>query len=179
MRDEKRPLGKILLQRKLVSQQELESALRAQKRSVTPPPLASQLVEQGTVDEVDALRALSEQHGVPGIDLTQIAIVLEHLDAVPREIAESHRILAVLVRSDRIFLAMADPHDKKAIDELEFVTGKKVFGYIAMHGTLVKAIQAAYDAKERGEIHYLGPRVPVETLRDDGARAAHADEQAD
>jgi DNA-binding response OmpR family regulator len=163
--DEKRPLGKILLQRKLVSQQELEAALRAQKRSVTPAPIASQLIDQGTVDEVDALRALSEQNGVPGIDLTQIALVTEHLDTVPREVAETHRILPVLVRSDRIFLAMANPHDKRVIDELEFVTGRKVFAYIAIHSTLERAIAAAYEAKDRGARHYLGPRVPAETLR--------------
>jgi DNA-binding response OmpR family regulator len=169
--DEKRPLGKILLQRKLVSQQELEAALRAQKRSVTPAPIASQLVEQGKVDEVDALRALSEQHGVPGIDLTQIALVVEHLDSVPREVAETHRILPVLVRPDRIFLAMANPHDQRVVDELEFVTGRKVFAYIAIHSTLEKAIAAAYDAKERGERHYLGPRVPAETLRQLGLAA--------
>jgi DNA-binding response OmpR family regulator len=163
--DEKRPLGKILLQRKLVSQQELEAALRAQKRSVTPAPIASQLVEQGKVDEVDALRALSEQHGLPGIDLTQIALVLEHLDPVPREVAETHRILPVLVRPDRIFLAMANPHDQRVIDELEFVTGRKVFAYIAIHSTLERTIAASYDAKDRGDRHYLGPRVPAETLR--------------
>jgi DNA-binding response OmpR family regulator len=163
--DEKRPLGKILLQRKLVSQQELDAALRTQKRSHSPAPLASQLVDDGTVDEVDALRALSEQHGVPGIDLTQVAFVLEHLDVVPREIAEKNRILPALVRGDRIFLAMADPHEKRVIDELEFVTGKKVYPYIAVHSTLVKMIAGAYDAKARGEAHYLGPRVPAETLR--------------
>src|SRR3981081_4001019 len=106
--DEKRPLGKILLQRKLVSQQELEQALQTQRRSPVPEPLASQLVDQGKLDEVDALRALSEQYGVPGIDLTQIAITLEHLDIVPREVAEKRRILPVLIRGDRLFLAMAD-----------------------------------------------------------------------
>jgi len=84
-------------------------------------------VSEGTVNEIDALRALSEQHGVPGIDLTQVAIVLEHLDVVPREVADTHRILPVLMRGDRIFMAMADPHDKRVIDELEFVTGKKVY----------------------------------------------------
>jgi DNA-binding response OmpR family regulator len=163
--DEKRPLGKILLQRKLVSQQELEAALRAQKRSATPAPLASVLVNEGTVDEIEALRALSEQHGVPGIDLTQVAIVLEHLDVVPREVADTHRILPVLMRGDRIFMAMADPHDKRVIDELEFVTGKKVYPYIAVHSTLTRAIHDAYEAKARGEKHYLGPRVPEETLK--------------
>jgi DNA-binding response OmpR family regulator len=163
--DEKRPLGKILLQRKLVSQQELDAALRAQKRSVAPAPLLSQLVESGTVSEVEALRALSEQHGVPGLDLTQIVIVLDHLDVVPRELAETNRILPVLVRGDRIFLAVADPNEKRVIDELEFVTGKKVFPYVAVHATLTRTIAAAYEAKARGQAHYVAPLVPAETLR--------------
>jgi DNA-binding response OmpR family regulator len=170
-RDEKRPLGKILLQRKLVSQQELEASLRAQKRSPTPQPIASTLVDEGKVDEIAALRALSEQHGVPGMDLTQIAIALEQLDVVPREVAETHRILPVLVRGDRIFLAMADPHDKRVIDELEFVTGKKVYPYIAVQSTLTRTIADAYEAKARGDKHYLGPRVPEETLRQLGLGA--------
>jgi DNA-binding response OmpR family regulator len=176
--DEKRPLGKILLQRKLVSQQELDAALRTQRRSQSPAPLASQLVDDGTVDEVDALRALSEQYGVPGIDLTQVAFVLDHLDVVPREIAETNRILPALVRGDRIFLAMADPHEKRVIDELEFVTGKKVYPYIAVHSTLVKMITAAYDAKARGEKHYLGPRVPIDTLRQLGIAPPEAAPEA-
>lgn len=172
--DEKRPLGKILLQRKLVSQQELEASLRAQKTSERPAPLASQLVDEGKLDEVDALRALSEQHGVPGIDLGQVVLLLDHLDVVPRELAETNRILPVLVRGDRIFLAMADPHEKRVIDELEFVTGKKVYAYIAMHSTLMKTIAAAYDAKARNEQHYLGPRVPEETRRQLGYPRAPA-----
>jgi DNA-binding response OmpR family regulator len=171
MGDEKRPLGKILLQRKLVSQQELDAALRAQKKSPTPAPLASQLVDDGTVKEVDALRALSEQHGVPGIDLTQIVILLEHLDTVPRQLAETHRVLPVLVRSDRIFLATEDPHEKRVVDELEFVTGKKVYSYIAVHSTLVRAIAAAYDARARGDTYYLGPQVPEEKLRQLGLQS--------
>jgi DNA-binding response OmpR family regulator len=163
--DEKRPIGKILLQRKLVSQSELDASLRTQRQSDKPEPLASQLVEEGKIDEVEALRALSEQYGVPGIDLAQVAIVLDQLSVVPRDLAEAHRILPVLVRGDRIFLAMADPKARRVIDELEFVTGKKVYAYNAMHNTLVKAIAQAYDAKDRGERHYLGPRVPEETLR--------------
>src|SRR5262252_2483201 len=142
--DEKRPLGKILLQRKLVSQAQLDEALSVQRRSPVPAPLASQLVDEGKLDEIEALRALSEQHGVPGIDLTQVAITLTDLDVVPREIAESGRILPVLVRGDRLFLAMADPRDKRVIDELEFVTGKKVYPYVCVHSTLLKTLAAAY-----------------------------------
>jgi CheY-like chemotaxis protein len=118
----------------------------------------------GNVEDLETLRTLSEKHGVPGIDLAQIAIILDHLGVVSREVAESHRVLPVLVRGDRIFLAMETPGDKGVIDELEFVTGKKVYPYIAVPKTLVETIAAAYGAKARGERHYLGPRVPAETL---------------
>ena len=163
--DEKRPLGKIMLQRKLVSQEQLDQALRTQKRANEPAPIASQLVDQGSVKEVEALRALSEQYGVPGIDLAQIAVVLETLEVLPREVAVSHRILPLLVRGERLFLAMADPQEKRVVDEIEFVTGKKVYPYVAVQTTLIKVIAEAYDAQERGEKHYLGPNVPAETLR--------------
>ncbi len=163
--DDKKPLGRILIKQKLVSEQQLDSALREQEKGMTGRPLASRLTDAGVLQEVDALRALSEQHGVPGIDLGQIAILLEHLELVPREMCESHQILPVLVRGDRIFLAMANPKDKRVIDELEFVTGKKVYPYIALTTALARAIAGAYDAKQQGESYYLGPRVPAETLR--------------
>lgn len=161
MADEKKPqpLGRILLRQKVISQENLDKALADQQGR----PLASRLIEQGLVSEVDALRALSEQHGVPGIELSQVAILLEHL-LVPREVAEAHKILPVLVKGDRVFLAMADPSDKRVIDELEFVTGKKVYPYVALTGPLLKTLEAAYDAKSQGENYYLGPNVSQETL---------------
>src|SRR5271155_2767630 len=112
--DEKKPLGRILLQQKLVSQRDLDDALieQAHQSADHPTPLASRLADRGVVTEVDALRALSQQHGVPGIDLTQVAIQTEHLELIPREIAEAHLILPALVRDDRIFLAMATPADR-------------------------------------------------------------------
>jgi DNA-binding response OmpR family regulator len=163
--DDKKPLGRILIKQKLVSEHQIDTALRDQSKSAgTQRPLASQLTDAGVIQEVDALRALSEQHGVPGIDLGQIAILLEHLAVVPREMCEMHQILPVLLRDDRVFLAMANPKDKRVIDELEFVTGKKVYPYIGLTTALSRAIAAAYDAKAQGDTYYLGPRVPKETL---------------
>src|SRR5580658_1657464 len=165
--DDKKPLGRILIKQKLVSEQELDRALREQERAspASQKPLASRLTDAGVLQEVDALRALSEQHGVPGIDLAQIAILLEHLELVPREMCESHQILPVLVREDRIFLAMANPKDKRVLDELEFVTGKKVYPYIALTGTLARTIVLAFEARAANKTHYLGPNVRQETLQ--------------
>jgi DNA-binding response OmpR family regulator len=165
--DDKKPLGRILLQQKLVTPDALEGALEEQVHQTPdrPKPLASRLAERGAVKEVDALRALSQQHGVPGIDLTQIAIHLDALDLIPREIAEAHLILPALVKEDRIFLAMATPNDKRVVDELEFVTGKKVYPYVALSTTLEKTIRSAFEAKAAGETYWVGPNVPEQTLK--------------
>ncbi|RYE92293.1 MAG: response regulator [Myxococcales bacterium] len=119
--------------------------------------------------ELEALRQLSEQFGVPGIDLNQICIRLDDLELLPREIADRRLILPVLVRDDRVFVAMTNPTDKKVVDELEFVTGKRVFPYVALQTALSRVIADAYDARARGESFYIGPRCPVEIQRRMGA----------
>lgn len=156
--DEGDKLGKILLRRKLVSADELEAALKAQAERGTR--LASQLTQSGVLEETDALRALSEQYGVPGLDLRQLTILLDHLDFVPLELAESNRILPVLAREDRLFLAMANPRDRRTVDELEFVTGKRVYPYVAMSTALERTVRDAYEAKARGELVWHGPDAP-------------------
>jgi DNA-binding response OmpR family regulator len=162
--EEKKQIGRILLKRRLISQEELDSQLAQQKAAHDGVPLASRIAASGVVKEHDVLRALSEQHGVPGIDLHQIAIKCEALELVPREVAESSRILPVLATDDRLFLAMANPTDKRVIDELEFVTGRKVYAYVAITNTLEKTTRAAYDAKEAGEPTYVAPNAPPGAL---------------
>lgn len=165
----KAPLGKILLRRKAVTPEALDKALEAQK--LDRRPLASALIEDGIVSEAEALKALSEQHGVPGIDLAQVAVATADLDLVPREVAEAQRILPVLVRDDKLFLAMVDPADRRVIDELEFVTGRRVFPYVALAKSLELTIAAAYDRKDAGEDYYLGPQVPKATLESLGIQS--------
>ncbi|HVH46870.1 MAG TPA: response regulator [Labilithrix sp.] len=160
MSDEKKPIGRILLKRRLISQEELDKQLETQKTARDGVPLASRIASSGVVAETEVLRALSEQFGVPGIDLNQLALALEHLEMVPREVAESSRVLPVLVRDERLFLAMGNPHDKRVIDELEFVTGRRIYPYVAISTTLEKTIRAAYDAKEQGLKVYAAPNAP-------------------
>ncbi len=169
--DNRRPLGRILIQQQAISQPELDRALR-EAPDGGEAPLASRLTESGAISEVAALKALSEQSGVPGIDLNQVCIRLADIAVLPREIALRHKLLPVLARDDRIFVAMASPGDKKVIDELEFVTGKRVFPYVALAALLGRVIHAAYEQWERGEAYYVGPRCPPEILRKAGVAAS-------
>ena len=161
--DAKKQLGRILLRQRAVTQPELDKALA--EGSEGGLPLATRLTESGAISEIAALKALSEQSGVPGIDLNQVCVKLSDLSILPKEVAVRHKLLPVLVREDRIFVAMAAPTEKKVIDELEFVTGKHLYPYIALAGPLMRVIAAAYEARDRGEPFYVGPQCPPEILR--------------
>ncbi len=169
MSDDKKQIGRILLKRRLISPEELDKQLASQRSAADGVPLASRLAASGVVSETEVLRALSEQFGVPGIDLNQVAIPTSYLDLVPREVAEGSRILPVLARDDRLFLAMANPAEKRTIEELEFVTGRKIYPYVAITQTLERSIRAAYDAKDEGSTYWAGPNAPAAALERVGA----------
>lgn len=161
--DDKKQLGKILLRQRLVTPDELEELLVKQKAQ-PGQRLASTAHLVGKVSETELLKALSEQHGVPGLDLTQVVFPLENLRLIPLEIARQELILPVVVKEDRISMGMADPADRRVIAEVEFVTGRRVFPYVALHESLAKVIDEAYRMFAASEPYYVGPKVSDDYL---------------
>lgn len=159
---EKKPIGKILLRQKAV---EPEVSVRT----------LAELHESGRgifddlTRDTAALKELSQRYGVPGIDLSQICLPVEQLEILPREIAEKYRILPIQEREDCLFVAMVDPRERAIVDELEFVTGKRVYPYVAPEAALDRAIEQAYECKSQGESHYIGSRCPPALLQQFGA----------
>ena len=164
----KQLIGAILLKQQAVSKHQLDEVLRTRRRG--DPPLASMLTEMGIIGETDALKGLSEQSGCPAIDLNQVCIRLSDLRFVPRELAERHYVLPVLVKGNRMFVAMADPTDRQLLQELEMVSGKRAFPYVSLKNTLRRVIADAYIGREEGEKHYVGSACPMETLRKAGIK---------
>jgi DNA-binding response OmpR family regulator len=105
------------------------------------------------IPEVDrrTLTALADRFGVPAIDLRQVKLSLAELELVPLEVARTHVVLPIQVNPDAVLLAMHDPTDRRVIDELEFVSNRKVFPYAAHPEQLRAAIEHAYSARARGE----------------------------
>jgi CheY-like chemotaxis protein len=114
------------------------------------------------------LVALSERYGVPALDLDQVCLKLSDLGNVPRSLAQHHTLVPVLARSDRLFVAMKDPSQLEVIQEVEFVSGKRVYAYAAPPEDIAEIIERAYLAKERGAEHFIAPSCPPETLRKAG-----------
>ncbi|MDB4930750.1 MAG: hypothetical protein JWM10_3234, partial [Myxococcaceae bacterium] len=115
-------------------------------------------------DELRALLAASERFAVAPVDLTTLRYTLADLDLLPLEIARRHKVLPLLAKAEVLFVAMANPGDPKAREELEFVCGRKLLPFVADPERLAQLIDAAYDARARGESYLFGDNVQTRVV---------------
>src|SRR5437762_9661489 len=153
------PIARLLAER-----QALPGALlkRAQSESPTKSAFLDAVLELG-VPETDLVSMMSEQLGIPGVDLGRTAIDRSILDSVPRPVAESDIVLPLSIEGGRLHVAVsagADNYD--VLEELRFITGQEVSPYAALPGSLTQAIAAAYDAKDQNERCWRGASVRAE-----------------
>ncbi len=107
---------------------------------------------------------LSDKHGVPGVDVRVVPLDLTCLDLIPRDLARRHGVLPLLIRDDSLFLATADPGNRQAQTEIEFVTGKRVLPFAADAEALHDLIDRAYDHRAQGDTELVPERsVPLVT----------------
>lgn len=145
----------MLVQRGVLLPPQLKVALEAQRTSGNR--LASECNLQGLATEERLLSVLSAQVGVPGVPLNKLVLPLRFLEVVAEQTARKQTVLPIQVDSERVFLAMADPESESLMAEIAFTSGRKVLPCVALHGLLRRAIEAAYTAKQKGELEYRGP----------------------
>ena len=114
----RKPIGRILIERGLISEDQLRIALKEQTRSNLS--LGKQLIALGFVTEATLRDALSENLGTKGIDLSHIIIDPAAIRAVPREFAKRHIMFPLEMKRDaaRFSVALADPSNVVALDQL-------------------------------------------------------------
>jgi Type II secretion system (T2SS), protein E, N-terminal domain len=123
-------LGELLLKEKMVTPVQLEEALK--NHVVYGIKLGSSLVEMGYVDEEALARLLSRKLGVPCVGRKELAGVSKELIRnFPSNLVKAHNVVPLKLEGNRLSLAMSDPTDFKAIEEVGFVTGHVVLPYIA------------------------------------------------
>ena len=121
-------LGQILLSKELISPEQLASALGEQERWGSR--LGMTLVKMGFVEEEALIRVLAGQLRLPVARIRGKSVSSEMLEIVPVELAEKYRCLPLFVREEggakTLFLAMEDPSDLQALDDLSFQIGEKL-----------------------------------------------------
>jgi CheY-like chemotaxis protein len=167
------PLGSVLLKQGVLDRDQLTDVLDLQAQ---PLPFASVCHVLGHATEEQLVKALSGQHGAPGVVLGQSIINLACLEGIPRETAYERMILPVYEDDAHLFLAVHELGTKELFNEIAFAKGKNVLPHVALHITLTRAIRLCYAARDAGEPFWYGDQVGSDDLTDPaGVMAAVSD----
>lgn len=139
-------LGRLLVERGLVSPGDLDAALAEQLRSSRS--LGRILIDMGVVREDDVVAALAEQVGYDFVDLARTTIAPEAAELIPVALARRHHAIAIGWRDGVLVVAIADPSNAAAIDDIRAATAVELLPVIATRG----AIDDALDALAAGEV---------------------------
>src|SRR5580765_335905 len=141
-------LGEMLIKAGILTPQKLQEALEYQKTN--GGKLGLNLVKMGYVKEEDLTRILSQQYGVPSIHLAKVEIDDSVVKLIPSEVAQKYLIMPVSRTGATLTIAMVDPTNVFAMDDIKFMTGYNVEPVVASEVAIKEAIDKYY-----GSIHAL------------------------
>jgi len=169
-----RRLGDLLVREGLIDNEQLARALQEQKGS--NDKLGSILVKLSFVTEENLIAFLSRQYGIQSITLSQLDIDPDVLKLVPEQIARKYEVLPVKLQGNTLTLAMGDPTNVFALDDVGFMTNLQVIPAVASQAAIRQAIDRSYDSKGGGIADIVsemeGAAADVELVEGDEEAAA-------
>src|SRR6187549_1896048 len=136
-------LGELLVREKLISLQQLRKAQDEQKRS--GQNLGYTLARLGFISDGEITNFLSSQYRLPAINLDEYEIDVEVVNLVTKEVCEKHRIIPVSRSGSSLIVAMSDPTNLNAIDDIKFLSGYNVEPVVASETAIQAAIERFYN----------------------------------
>ena len=151
-------LGEILVEKKIITPQELELAINEQQK--TKKLLGEVLVSMGFITERRLLQILAEQQGIPFLELKDISIDEKVIKAVPAKFIWHYKIMPIKIADNVLTIAMSNPFDAWPIDDLEAHLGLRVEKALAVSADITEAARKYYgvgaDTIERLLSHEAG-----------------------
>ncbi|MFL5438641.1 MAG: ATPase, T2SS/T4P/T4SS family, partial [Myxococcales bacterium] len=138
-------LGELLVRENLISLQQLQKAQEEQKKA--GGRIGYHLTKLGFIEESELTSFLSKQYGVPSINLKEFDIDPEVVKLVPRDVAEKHQCVPVNRAGASLILAMSDPSNIYAIDDIKFLTGYNIEVVVASEQAIKEALEKYYAEK--------------------------------
>ncbi len=159
-------LGQILIELGYIQPEQLEIALEEHRK--TPKSLGRVLIDLGMIKESDLVRALAEQVGLEFVDLADFQIDTLATALLPEALARRYRALPIGERDGRLLVAMSDPANVYALDDIRTITGRDVLPVVATANDVEAAIQK-----------YAGMDSQVEAMASIVADASEEDDDVD
>src|SRR6266481_1478070 len=140
-------IGELLLKEKRITAEQLQQALNQQKAN--GGKLGYNLVNMGFVKDEEITALLSKQYGVPSINLTQFEIDPAVIKLIPADTAQKYQIIPLSRAGATLTIAMTDPTNVFAMDDIKFMTGYNVEPVVASETAVIEAIQRYYPASAK------------------------------
>jgi type IV pilus assembly protein PilB len=143
-------LGDLLVSENLITAAQLDEAVELQRRSGTR--LAQCLVKLGYVNDEDIAKVLSRRYGVPSINLSYFEIDPAVIQLIPRETAQKYHLLPLSRVGSVLTIAMLDPTNVTALDDIKFMTGFNIEPVVASESSITEAIEKYYGSPHAIEL---------------------------
>lgn len=135
-------IGGLLLKRGSITQEQLDTALAFQKEKNIKLGMA--LTRLHIIKESALLQILSEQHGVPAIKISEFTIDSDVIKVISAEVAEKYNVLPIALKNSTLIVAMTDPSNIFALDDLKFLTGYRIEPFVASDEAIMTSIDFYY-----------------------------------
>src|SRR4051812_25440286 len=137
-------LGELLVKENIISASQLMKAQEASRSN--GGRLSFNLTKLGFIKESDLTNFLSKQFGVPSIDLSSFEVDPEIIALVPQDVSEKHLVIPVNKVGSNLIVAMSDPSNIFAIDDIKFLTGYNIEVVVASEQAIKEAIEKYYES---------------------------------
>ena len=137
-----KPLGELLIERGIITASQLEKALNIQKQK--GGLIGEIIVNLGFAEEKDIAYSLSIQYGFPYIPLDNYDVSPEIIKVIPRQVADQYCLLPLDKIGNTLMVAMADPLNSHAVEDIEYLTSCVVQIFISTISDIKKAIEKYY-----------------------------------
>jgi type IV pilus assembly protein PilB len=143
-------IGELLVRENLISTKQLEEA--RQQAQTSGCRLGYSLTKLGYIAEADLTNFLSKQYGVPSINLSEFDVDEDVINLIPKEVAQKHQCIPINRAGASLIVAMADPSNIYAIDDLKFLTGFNIEVVVASEVAIEESISRYYDRVDYDEV---------------------------
>ncbi len=144
-------IAEMLLEEGLITPRQLEKAIDQQKSS--NESLERIIINLGYVTEKEVTEVIGKEMGVPFIDLDEVQIDMELARTVPEHLAQRYKVIPVGQENQKLALAMVDPLNVFAIDDIRLITGFDIEPMISTEESIMRAINNHFGGKSIMEVH--------------------------
>jgi type IV pilus assembly protein PilB len=135
-------IAEMLVRNQVINPDQLEAAKAASKTDGSK--LTGALAKLGYVEETKLVEFLSRQYGVPSINLEDVEIQEDVIGLIPRDVAERHSVIPIDRHGSTLTVAMSDPSNIYAMDDIKFLTGYNVEAVVTSEAAIQSALDSYY-----------------------------------